>query len=334
MHSQQVYRSLPAQQRAEGRTGRAQDISPGYLTYLVGIYDNITFYSHPFNTLHLSTDFFGSHLQILFLVHTDDNYMKVQQYFYLQHLHVPMKSTQGLLQPYIKLLPLVLNRIPVIRIFSNEGSCHSPHHHSYCKTTPMPCQLLHVYQGYLWTLLSRTLTHSNLFFCSGTTQPKTHYYLLRNGSPIFHIYCSPLFWTFFLKVKKSVTYFQMKYMISCTNLVLSIVIFMQPFFFPSGQVHHRETDEHKYFSQMWLWNGEQNGATENCDLQQTKDSIILREEECSLSSHPNSHQKRKSKSLFLCFFSVSTRANSLHVLLRLTACALVIWFLRVSLHAP
>lgn len=38
------------------------------------------------------------------------------------------------------------------------------------------------------------------------------------------------------------------------------------FFFPSGQFHHRDVDENKYFSQLWLCNGEQNGAAENCDL--------------------------------------------------------------------
>lgn len=43
--------SIPMQSM-EGRTGWAQDISPGYLTYLVRFYGNITFYSHP--SLHFS----------------------------------------------------------------------------------------------------------------------------------------------------------------------------------------------------------------------------------------------------------------------------------------
>lgn len=41
---------------------------------------------------------------------------------------------------------------------------------------------------------------------------------------------------------------------------------MERCFFPSGQFHHRDVDENKYFSQLWLCNGEQNGAAENCDL--------------------------------------------------------------------
>lgn len=51
---------------------------------------------------------------------------------------------------------------------------------------------------------------------------------------------------------------------------------------PSGQFHHRDMDENKYLSQMWLRNGEQNGAAENCDPQQNSDlSEILKGKKAS-----------------------------------------------------
>lgn len=145
----------------QGRTRCAQDISPGYLTYLGGIF--ITVYSHPSNSTSPLTS-----LAVLsrfwVLVHTDVNYMKVQPDFYLQHLYVPKKSIQKPLWADIKLLQLVLNRIPVIHVFTKQVSCHNPYHYRYCTMTPMPCQLLHFKKGYLWRWLSRTITYSNLLF--------------------------------------------------------------------------------------------------------------------------------------------------------------------------
>lgn len=93
-------------QSTEGRTGCAQDISPGYLTYLVGSYGNITFYSHPSNS--------SSHWLLwqsppdgIFSAHR--YHLKVLKSFYLQHLCVPKKSVQEPLWPCIKLLQLMLN---------------------------------------------------------------------------------------------------------------------------------------------------------------------------------------------------------------------------------
>lgn len=38
-------------------------------------------------------------------------------------------------------------------------------------------------------------------------------------------------------------------------------------FFPSSWFYQRDADEHKYFSQLWMCNGEQNGAAESISKQ-------------------------------------------------------------------
>lgn len=106
-------------QSMEGRAGCAQDISPGYLTYLVGIYGNIIFYSQPSNSS--SHWFWQPSPDAIFSAHR--YHMKVLKYFYLQHLCVPKKSIQEPLWPCTQWLHLVLNNSCN---FHQQVSCHNP----------------------------------------------------------------------------------------------------------------------------------------------------------------------------------------------------------------